>query len=482
MKHTTIYKYIALTLAFFSLTSCNDWLDVRPKSQIKEEALFKTQSGFEDALFGVYTIMGKEDIYGGNSTMGFMDAIAQQYSSVGSGYNKTAAYDYKDDENKTRIENMWKTSYQAIMNCNYILKNIAENGSALNDSTRRLVEGEAIALRAYLHFDMLRSYAPSYTVGKDEPGVPLVNKVTNSPVAAISVKAMTDSLVADLIKARNLVKDIDPIGPAHDSYSEKYEDDYSAGDYLKDNGFWLYRTSRLNYYGMTALLARICLYKEDNANALKYAKEVIDSHKFSLISDALLKQDNDGYNKHDYSFIESTAKHEYISSIYVYDLKEKHNDLYYTDGRAALTIEDERRQKIFGATGLDFDIRAKNMFQVPSGNSKTYINKYMTGTQIPLLKLGEMYLIAAEASGDIEYLKTFRKLRGYTSNPLPEGDDLEAELQKEYQREFIGEGQLFYFYKRKNILPIPYAQVEMTPSMLILPEPDDEIEFGYSNN
>ena len=116
MKHTTIYKYIALTLAFFSLTSCNDWLDVRPKSQIKEEALFKTQSGFEDALFGVYTIMGKEDIYGGNSTMGFMDAIAQQYSSVGSGYNKTAAYDYKDDENKTRIENMWKTSYQAIMN------------------------------------------------------------------------------------------------------------------------------------------------------------------------------------------------------------------------------------------------------------------------------------------------------------------------------------------------------------------------------
>ena len=106
----------------------------------------------------------------------------------------------------------------------------------------------------------------------------------------------------------------------------------------------------------------------------------------------------------------------------------------------------------------------------------------MTGTQIPLLKLGEMYLIAAEASGDIEYLKTFRKLRGYTSNPLPEGDDLEAEIQKEYQREFIGEGQLFYFYKRKNILPIPYAQVEMTPSMLILPEPDDEIEFGYSNN
>ncbi len=478
-----ISLYITAFASLLLLGSCNDWLDVRPKSQIKEETLFQNASGFQDALIGVYTLMGRTNTYGGNLTMGFLDVLAQQYSSVGSGYTYTPTYDYTNDDDKDRIDNIWKDCYQGIVNCNYILKNIQENGSVLSDSTRRLVKGEALALRAYLHFDVLRGYAPSYVVGKDNLGVPYVSHVTSSPVRPITVAAMADSLVRDLQTARDLVKDIDPIGPSHDSYEEKKDDQYTTDDYLKDNGFWMYRTSRLNYYGMTALLARICLFKGDNANALKYAKEVIDSQKFSLISNDLVSSDNaSSSSKYSYTFAESTAKHEYISGIYVYGLKEKRNNLYYTDGKAALTISDERKQDLFGAAGLDFDIRAKKMFAIPDGNTKQYINKYTSGTQIPLLKIGEMYLIAAEASGDIEYLKEFRRQRGYTSNPLPEGDDLENEIQKEYQREFIGEGQLFYFYKRKNILPIPNAQVETTAETYIFPEPDEEIEFGYSNN
>lgn len=475
--------YIAALASLLLLDSCNDWLDVRPKSQIKEEALFKTTSGFQDALTGVYTLMGRTNTYGGNSTMGFLDVLGQQYSSVGTGYDKAVAYDYKNDVDRGYIDDMWKDSYQGIVNCNYILKNIQENGSVLNDSTRRLVEGEALALRAYLHFDVLRGFAPSYAVGKDQLGVPYVSHVTSSPVKPVSVAAMTDSLVRDLETARDLVRDIDPIGPSHATYDEMKDEQYTTDQYLKDNGFWMFRTSRLNYYGMTALLARICLFKGDNANALKYAKEVIDSKKFSLINDDLLAQDKaNNSSKYAYTFAESVAKHEYISGIYVYGLKEKRNNLYYTDGKAALTISDERKQVVFGATGLDFDVRAKKMFSIPDGNSKQYINKYMSGTQIPLLKIGEMYLIAAEASGDIEYLKEFRRQRGYTTNPLPDGDNLETELQKEYQREFIGEGQLFYFYKRKNILPIPNAPVETSAATYIFPEPDDEIEFGYSNN
>ena len=69
----------------------------------------------------------------------------------------------------------------------------------------------------------------------------------------------------------------------------------------------------------------------------------------------------------------------------------------------------------------------------------------MTGTQIPLLKIGEMYLIAAEASGDISYLNTMRKYRGYVSDESAENFD--KLLIGEYQRELFAEGQLFYFYK-----------------------------------
>ncbi len=33
-------------------------------------------------------------------------------------------------------------------------------------------------------------------------------------------------------------------------------------EYITDDGFWLYRKSRLNYYGVTALMARVYLCQE----------------------------------------------------------------------------------------------------------------------------------------------------------------------------------------------------------------------------
>ena len=487
MKREYIEKVRKIEISFMSfcllalltvLVSCEDWLDVRPKSQVKEEIFFESEDGFRDATLGIYTIMSSTSLYGGEATMAFLDVLAQQYSSVGQNYKQAMQYNYADDGCKTRFDRMWTTAYSGVANCNYILKNLQEKGRVMPDSLRRLVQGETMAARTYLLFDMIRAYAPSYKTGMDSLAVPLVREVTNSPVTPTTVSASLDVLINDLEEARELVKDIDPLGPAKTTYSELPESQYWADDYLADDGFWLFRTSRFNYYGMTALLARICLYKEDMSRALLYAQEVINRGKFQLINDKIMSDEQLSFP----SVAECMAHHEYITSLYIYDLKRSHNDLYYLDSQAALTISNDRKTEIFGGYGLDFDFRVKRLFSIPSGNAKEYINKYMTGTQIPLLKLGEMYLIAAEASGDIEYLKTFRRMRGYNSNPLPDGEDLIAELQKEYQREFIGEGQLFFYYKRRNIYQIPNTLVPTTQDIYVFPLPDQEIEFGYSNS
>lgn len=471
-----IFKYVCLAIILCTMTSCEDWLDVRPKSQVKEEDFFEKEDGFRNAMLGVYTIMASTELYGGETTMALLDVLAQQYSSVGSQYLPAIQYDYQDENSKSRIDGIWRNAYNGVVNCNYILKNIKENGAQLPDSLRRLVQGEALTARAYLLFDIIRAYAPSYKSGKEKAVVPMVREVTNSPVAPSTVASALDILVDDLKEARDLVKDIDPLGPAHATYTESKS--YAADDYLVDDGFWLYRTSRFNYYGMTALLARICLYKEDMSAALQYAQEVINSGKFALINDQTMSADSRNYP----SVAECLAHHEYITSLYVYDLKKSHNDLYFLDTQASLNISTDRKTDLFGGVGLDFDFRARRFFSIPTGNTKEYINKYITGTQIPLLKLGEMYLIAAEASGDIEYLKTFRRLRGYVSNPLPDGEDLSTELTKEYQREFIAEGQLFYYYKRLNFSQIPNTSVPTTQDVYVFQQPDEEIEFGYTSN
>ena len=51
-------RYMMLCLSLFAF-GCNDWLDVQPKSQVKEEDLFSSESGFRDALTGIYALKGR---------------------------------------------------------------------------------------------------------------------------------------------------------------------------------------------------------------------------------------------------------------------------------------------------------------------------------------------------------------------------------------------------------------------------------------
>lgn len=342
----------------------------------------------------------------------------------------------------------------------------------MSERVRNVVEGEALALRAFLHFDLLRGYAPSYKMGKDEPAIPYVREVTNSPVAQSTVAEILEYIITDLKAAQALLKPVDPIGPSFAEYNDKLN--YDMDEYITDEGFWLYRKSRLNYYGVTALMARVYLWQENMTAALACAKEVIGSKRFEFMNDSINKVS--AYR--DLSYIEKMARHEYISSLYVYDLKEGRSDMFFKDAATYECVIDKRKTLIYSGMGLDLDVRSKNWFEKPAGSSTEYVNKYMRGTQIPLLKLSEMYLIAAEASGDIRYLETLRANRGYATDPLPVGANLQEEITKEYQKEFIAEGQLFYYYKRRNMTTLPITSTSMNRATYVLPVPDNELEFG----
>lgn len=60
-------------------TSCQNWLDVSPESEVKYDDLFSTKNGFKDQLTGVYTKMCDEGLYGAHLTYGMVDALGQQY-------------------------------------------------------------------------------------------------------------------------------------------------------------------------------------------------------------------------------------------------------------------------------------------------------------------------------------------------------------------------------------------------------------------
>ena len=79
-------KTIKIILSFIIISlfsiSCDDWLDVKPKTQVESSELLKDEAGYKDALWGVYTLMVQKSMYGLNMTVS-LDAMAKIYSRVG---------------------------------------------------------------------------------------------------------------------------------------------------------------------------------------------------------------------------------------------------------------------------------------------------------------------------------------------------------------------------------------------------------------
>ena len=71
----TIYTLLLLLVAV-SLPSCNDWLDVRPDTEQKEEDQFSNEKSFESAVIGMYMDMADRDIYGERLTMTNIESLA----------------------------------------------------------------------------------------------------------------------------------------------------------------------------------------------------------------------------------------------------------------------------------------------------------------------------------------------------------------------------------------------------------------------
>ena len=108
---------------------------------------------------------------------------------------------------------------------------------------------------------------------------------------------------------------------------------------------------------------------------------------------------------------------------------------------------------------------------------------YSIQNTIPMIRLSEMYYILAECEEDMatsaNYLSTVRTNRGLEPVEYSTEEDKTAALDKEWRKEFYGEGQLFYYYKRlgkETFLHCPITN--MTESNYRFSIPDDEVLFG----
>ena len=104
--------------------------------------------------------------------------------------------------------------------------------------------------------------------------------------------------------------------------------------------------------------------------------------------------------------------------------------------------------------------------------------------KMPMIKLSEMYLLVAECTvanqpdTAMHYINILRDHRiRNNAHWHTIGKDF---IFEEMQREFVGEGQLWYAYKRNNrAIQGSDGETEPSDDIFVFPFPDTEIEDGH---
>ncbi|WP_343321046.1 RagB/SusD family nutrient uptake outer membrane protein [Sphingobacterium multivorum] len=263
MKRTIKLLLILLTaLTFFS---CKKFLDVQPEDKVSESQLYSTKNGIRSVLNGIYLDLAANQLYGDNLTLSTIEILGQRYN-ISSEHNqyKTSTYAYKDKPTVNQMENIWSTAYSTILNINVFLENLDKYKGVLDQSTENGYRGEAIAMRAFLHFDLLRLYGPRYsTVDSTKQSLPYYKNSKTEVNPLLPANQFMDIVLADLNIAETLLQN-DPIITTGVNVS-KPED---LVDFQNNN-----RNYRLNYYAVKGLKARAYLYRGDKTDALAMAKK-----------------------------------------------------------------------------------------------------------------------------------------------------------------------------------------------------------------
>ncbi|GAB3662435.1 RagB/SusD family nutrient uptake outer membrane protein [Echinicola sediminis] len=480
MKNT-IYHYLIAGVLLLT-TACESFLDVKPVDKFLESQVFTTELGTRNAINGIYLSLNNARLYGSDLSVGTIEAMGQRYnlSSQDHSYYEYSVYNYESGNVKTRFDGIWTNAFVTILNINVALEGLETYPNTIPKEEMNWTKGELYGLRALLHFDLYRIFGPMPS-DVSSTSLPYYSQPAKEATELLPGEVFLEKVLADLNQAEMLLVG-DPIR--------------SEGvlDYLPELGneiFFRYRNLRFNYYAVKALQARVNLYAGKYQAALEAAKTVIEdgSEWFTWTEPLEVLSQPGAPNTVFYPEI-IFGSH----NVNMYGLQ---RGLFASTlvENTILAPRSNRLEQVYENNAGDY--RYISFWNESGDKSYKTFYKYEQPENIdgsapafkfvmPLIRLSEMYYIAAEALMEdspaeaLGFLNTVREKRGLSA--LEEGVDIEEEIMKEYQKELFGEGQLFFYYKRKEIASLENgshssANVSMNSSTYVVPLPNSEVEF-----
>lgn len=453
-------KYIKVfALTVFStvlLQSCDSFLDVSPASSVDSSNAVTNTENATAALVGVYDGLQHYNSYGRNFVV-FGDVLTNNVKLSATNSNRfTSEAAWSWTASTSDFSDYWDKVYNTINRANNII-NAKISG---DEVTVNQIQGEAYAIRALLHFDLVRLFAQDYNFTPDHShlGVPYILKHDPSgQPTRNTVNEVYTNILSDLGKAAQLVTKMRQAAP------------YTVSP-----------------NAINALYARVYLYMGNYQKAKEYAELVIP--KYVLVP-------NDKYLS---SWgLEFSSESIFIldHSMVDYQSTNALGYIYIEAGYGDLLVEPK-----FPDLYADGDVR-RGWFVKGEAASKVnniYLSGKYPGRGTPgldnfnILRVSEMYLIAAESAAKMgdevnarKYLDLIR-LRALPSAALTTatGQVLIDSILLEKRKELAFEGQYFQDLKRLH-LPITAATsgtggsgqiIQVGDTRLAWPIPQREID------
>ena len=243
-------KYIIYILTLLAGTSCSDFLELQPEHQISDGSFYKNANDFETALIGSYSSL--QNLYDANLVyVGELTTDNAEIQWTTPSISEVELDEVNFTPSNGFLNSIWQISFNLVSQSNNILSRIDDVD--MGTQIRNQIKGEALFLRAFGYFNLVRTFGP----------VPIVDIAFRSPgeIAAYDMtrkpeEAVYQILEADLNQATSLLTGVEELGK-----------------------------SRASSAAAMTLLGKVYLTRMDYSNAETALKGVVESSAFSLESD-----------------------------------------------------------------------------------------------------------------------------------------------------------------------------------------------------
>jgi hypothetical protein len=265
MKKRYITKTLLLSLALGFFSCENELNELRPEQSLTGETAFASEATTKSTLFGVYSTLQNYEVYGSLPQV-IADYQADNVEFVGSFPTLQEIANYSVVASNSSIRDLWAIHYRAILRANKVIAKVpAVEDVNFTEAEKAQVIAEAKFLRALLYFQLSNLFSQPYQIsGGTNLSVPLVLESFEGEVtlpARETLNAVHAQIEKDLVDAI----------PGLLNASEFSDPSEMRGRATKG--------------AARALLSRLYLYRDDYANAEKYAREVLTSPEYALAPD-----------------------------------------------------------------------------------------------------------------------------------------------------------------------------------------------------